>query len=73
MASGCFCDSRFQAARQGKIQLINAVSFYQDMRKSLGNKRHEIRDGKPDHVKQITALYCDFKEGMHSRIFPNAA
>jgi type I restriction enzyme M protein len=62
--------------RQGKIQLVNAVSFHQDMRKSLGNKRHEIgdgRDGKPDHIKQITALYCDFEEGPHSRIFSNAA
>ena len=28
--------------RRGKVQLINAVDFYQKMRKSLGSKRKEL-------------------------------
>ena len=39
--------NRKSAARKGKIQLINAVGFYQKMRKSLGDKRHELSD---DHI-----------------------
>ena len=61
--------------RRGKIQLIDATGFFTKMRKSLGNKRHEIgdgRDGKPNHIAEITRLYGDFTEGEHVRIFDNA-
>jgi type I restriction enzyme M protein len=34
--------NRKEKHRKSKIQLINAVSFFQKMRKSLGNKRNEI-------------------------------
>lgn len=50
--------------RKGKVQLINAVSFYQKMSRSLGNKRHEIGDGdegKPDHIADITRIYGAFE------------
>lgn len=46
--------NRKAPARRGKVQLINAVHFYRKMRKSLGNKRHEIAD---DHIAEITRLY----------------
>jgi len=67
--------NRKEPRRRGKIQLINAVSFAQKMRKSLGKKRQEIgdgRDGKPDHVGAITRLYGEMPEGEHSKVFDNA-
>src|SRR3990167_3521196 len=39
--------------RKGKVQLINAISFYNKMKKSLGNKRNEI--GK-NHIEEITNI-----------------
>jgi type I restriction enzyme M protein len=60
--------------RRGKIQLVDATSYFVKMRKSLGNKRHEIgdgRDGKPDQIADITRLYGEFKEGEHVKIFDN--
>ncbi len=60
--------------RKGKVQLVNAVGFFQKMRKSLGNKRNEIgdgRDGKLDQIAEITNLYGSFVEGEHVKIFDN--
>ena len=54
--------------RRGKIQLINAVSFFQKMRKSLGQKRHELGE---EHIAEITRIYGEFKEGEFSKIFDN--
>lgn len=55
--------------RRGKIQLVNAASFFKKMRKSLGNKRNEICKDQRD---EITRLYGEFKEGECVRIFNNA-
>lgn len=66
--------NRKPTARQGKIQLINAVDFFVKMKKSLGDKRNEIgngEDGKPNHINQITQLYSDFQSNSHSKIFNN--
>jgi type I restriction enzyme M protein len=60
--------NRKDRKRRGKVQLVNAASFFKKMRKSLGNKRHEICDPQRD---EITRLYGDFKEGEHVRIFDN--
>jgi len=54
--------------RKGKIQLVNAVSFYEKMRKSLGYKRNEISS---DQIKEIARIYGEFKESEHSKIFDN--
>ncbi len=54
--------------RQGKIQLINAVDFYQKMRKSLGNKRNELTE---EHIQKIVELYSFFEENEYSKIFDN--
>jgi type I restriction enzyme M protein len=54
--------------RRGKVQLVNAVGFFKKMRKSLGNKRHEVCEPQRD---EITRLYGEFKEGEHVRIFDN--
>ncbi len=66
--------NRKRKKRRGKVQLINAVDLYQKMRKSLGNKRHEISDGtnnKPDHIAEITQLYGGLIENGRSKVFDN--
>jgi len=55
--------------RRGKIQLINATSFFQKMRKSLGSKRKEL--GEAD-IARIVRLYGDFRANDYSKIFANA-
>ncbi len=50
--------------RKGKIQLIDARNYFVKMRKSLGNKRHQIGDGEdnlPDQISAITEIYGSFK------------
>ncbi len=52
--------------RRGKVQLINASSFHQKMRKSLGSKRKEM--GAED-IDKIIKLYGSFEENKFSKIF----
>ncbi len=65
--------------RKGKVQLIDASSFWQKMRKSLGSKRKELSE---EHIAEITRLFGKFKEAKRfdeetklevplSRIFRN--
>ncbi len=59
--------------RRGKVQLIDATSFWVSMRKSLGDKRREIADGtegKPDQIAEILDLYRAFEEGERVKIYP---
>jgi type I restriction enzyme M protein len=60
--------NRKSPRRRGKVQLVNAVSFYQKMRKSLGNKRNEI--GR-EQIDEIVRSYGDFAEGPYCKIFDN--
>src|SRR5688572_10220546 len=65
--------NRKPAARKGKVQLIDASSFWQKMRKSLGSKRKEL---SPEHIEDITRLFGRFEESTRdgvpiSRIFKN--
>jgi len=65
--------NRKPARRKGKVQLIDASSFWQKMRKSLGSKRKEL---SPEHIEEITRLFGKFKEVTKdgvpiSRIFTN--
>ena len=53
-------------ARINKIQLVNATTFWEKMRKSLGNKRQKLNE---EHIKKITALYHDFKNQKNTKIF----
>jgi type I restriction enzyme M protein len=46
--------------RRGKVQLIDATSFWTPMRKSLGDKRREIPTEK---AQDIVKLLRDFKDG----------
>src|SRR2546423_2851318 len=59
--------NRKAAARKGKVQLIDATSFWVPMRKSLGDKRREI---PLERAQEILKIVSDFKDGDVSRIFP---
>jgi type I restriction enzyme M protein len=59
--------NRKKKRRKGKVQLIDATSFWAPMRKSLGDKRREI---PPEKGTDILKLLHDFKEGEYSRIYP---
>lgn len=55
--------NRKEENRKSKVQLIDARNYYIPMRKSLGNKRHQIGDGKegrPDQIGEITCIYDNF-------------
>jgi type I restriction enzyme M protein len=47
------------AVRTGKVQLIDASSFWQKMRKSLGSKRKQMSD---DQIAEVTQLFGAFVE-----------
>ncbi len=49
--------------RKGKVQLINGVSHFRKMRKSLGNKRKELG---AEHIDALTRLYAEFEPDSDS-------
>ena len=57
-----------RAERRGRLQPINAETFYHKLRKAVGNKKNEIT---PEDRKTITHLYADFAESEHCKIFKN--
>ncbi|GIX49457.1 MAG: hypothetical protein KatS3mg131_3668 [Candidatus Tectimicrobiota bacterium] len=52
--------NRKAEARRGKVQLIDASSFWVPMRKSLGDKRREI---PPEKAWDIVKILKDFRDG----------
>jgi type I restriction enzyme M protein len=67
--------NRKPKARKGRVQLIDASSFWTRLRKSLGSKRKEL---SPSHIEDITRLFGEFREETRdgvpiSRIFKNEA
>jgi type I restriction enzyme M protein len=50
--------NRKPAHRRGKLQLIDASSFWQKMRKSLGSKRREMSE---DDIATVTRLFGGFQ------------
>ncbi len=59
--------NRKAAERRGKLQLIDATSFWSPMRKSLGDKRREV---PPEKAEEILRLLRSFEEGEFVKIFP---
>ena len=55
--------------RKGKIQLIDGSSFYEHMRKPLGDKRKTLKD---NHVSELFNCYKNFQEGDFSKVYPNS-
>jgi type I restriction enzyme M protein len=57
--------NRKEAKRRGKVQLVDATSFWVPMRKSLGDKRREI---PLDRAQDILKILADFKDGDMRKI-----
>jgi type I restriction enzyme M protein len=53
--------NRKPAPRKGKVQLIDASSFWRKMRKSLGSKRKEM---SPEQIDDVTRLFGFFVEAQ---------
>ncbi|SDK74504.1 type I restriction enzyme M protein [Jeotgalicoccus aerolatus] len=53
---------------KGKIQLVNAIDYYEKMRKSLGAKRNEISQ---EQIDEIIRIYGELKEQDNVKIFDN--
>lgn len=54
--------------RKGKIQLIDASTFFKKLRKALGDKKNEI---SPEGRSAVTKLYADFAENEYCKIYRN--
>jgi type I restriction enzyme M protein len=54
--------------RRRKIQLVNAISFFEKMRKGLGNKRNKLSN---QDIETIVKLYDNFEENEYCQIFDN--
>ena len=52
--------------RKGKVQLVNASSFGEAMRKSLGSKRKQL---SPEAIDEIARIYGGFTVGKYCKIF----
>lgn len=66
--------NRKEPRRKGKVQLLDARDWWVPMRRSLGDKRRKLGEGKngePDQVNEIVRLYGAFEEGPRSKIFDN--
>jgi len=63
-----FLTNRKEEKRKGKVQLIDARSFFTKMRKSLGNKRNQI---DPENRQKILSLFEAFEENEHCKILPS--
>ena len=67
--------NRKDKRRKGKIQLVDARETFISMRRSLGNKRRKIgegKDGEPDQIADIVRLFGKFTDGDQCKIFDNA-
>jgi type I restriction enzyme M protein len=62
--------NRKPAHRRGKVQLIDATSWFKPLRKNLGKKNCELAE---DDITRICDAVLRFEETEQSKIFPNAA
>jgi type I restriction enzyme M protein len=62
--------NRKPAHRQGKVQLINAVDWYDPRRKNLGKKNCDLGE---KHIEYIMDAFLSFEESAESKVFPNEA
>lgn len=59
-------DNDKPAERKNKVQLIDATSFSQKLRKNIGSKRVEFSER---NIEDIVKLYESFEPGEHVKIF----
>ncbi len=57
-------DNNKPANRRGKVQLIDATSLWDPMKKSVGKKRRMLSE---DHVATIVKMYSEFEDADPSR------
>ena len=62
--------NRKPAHRRGKVQLIDATTWYRPLRKNLGKKNCEL--GEVD-IARVCDTFLDLKESEQSKIVDNAA
>jgi type I restriction enzyme M protein len=62
--------NRKPAHRQGKVQLIDATTWFKPLRKNLGKKNCELSEAD---IGKICDTFLAFEETEQSKIFPNAA
>jgi len=62
--------NRKPAARKGKVQLIDASTWFTPLRKNLGAKNCEL---SPADIKRVLDTYLEFTETENSKIFDNSA
>ena len=60
--------NRKSAVRRRKIQLIDGTSFFERMKKPLGEKRKLLTE---QHIADLTKIYGEFLPGEHCKIFDN--
>ena len=58
--------NRKRGIRKGKIQLIDGTSFFERMRKPLGEKRKMLNE---IHIDELTKIYGNFVDGEFCKIF----
>ena len=58
--------NRKNGIRKNKIQLIDGTSFFERMRKPLGEKRKMLNE---THISELTCIYGNFVEGEFCKIF----
>jgi type I restriction enzyme M protein len=58
--------NRKPVRRKGQVQLIDASSFWQKIRKSLGSKRKEMNEA---HIADVTRLFGSFVEAQLATVF----
>lgn len=62
--------NRKPAHRQGKVQLIDATSWFKPLRKNLGKKNCELG---PDDTDRILGAFLNLEESEQSKVFANEA
>lgn len=61
--------NRKPAHRKGRVQLIDATSWFKPLRKNLGKKNCQL---SADDIQRICDAFLAFEETEQSKIFPNA-
>jgi len=56
--------------RRGRVQLIDATTWFKPLRKNLGKKNCELSE---DDIARICDTFLAFEDADQSKIFPNAA
>ncbi len=56
--------------RRGRVQLIDATTWFKPLRKNLGKKNCELSDAD---IQKIVDVFLKFEETEQSKIFPNEA